>query len=305
MSLESMFAERQLEKVKKTVYQWDCPDTQHRDLIPPEFSDDPGIGSITTYTYRQAGMWKIVTGRGKDVPRSEIFCEESTLVPKNIAGSYSFTFQELLSANTAKIDIRAVKAIAEKRAHAQTESDLAWFGSAAHKIPGFIAPANGIKVILPADGDGGKSSFLSKLNTPEKVLRDLNSLANASIVMTRGKCRPDTVILPAADHRAIATTPMGIRDHTILSYFKQANDHITDIRTVGELEGAATDSVGTKSVYQCYHNDRSSVVFHIVMDFRQHEPQVSGLGYDVFCEARVAGVELQRPLSCAYAKVTE
>lgn len=305
MSLESIFTKNQLSKVRHEVYQWDCPDTQHRDLIPPEFAEDPGIGSITTYTYRQVGMWKIYTGKGKDVPRSEVFCEEKTLIPKQFGGVYTITDKELADAARAKIDIRSVKGIAEKRTHAQSESDLAWFGNSAHKIPGFIAPDNAIKVILPADGTGGKSSFLSKLHDPKLILRDLNNLANASIVVTKGKCKPDTMILPAADLRAIATTPIEIEDHTILSFFRQANDHIKDIRAVGELEGAKTDSNNTKSVYQCYHNDRSSVVFHIVSDFNQLDPQRDGFGYDVYCSGSVAGIELLRPLTCAYSIVTE
>jgi hypothetical protein len=62
--------------------------------------------------------------------------------------------------------------------------------------------------------------------------------------------------------------------------------------------------VDGKRIYQCYHKDPGSVRLHIIMDFFQHEPEKRGLELVVSCEAKMAGVELRRPLSCAYAKIT-
>lgn len=299
---ESRWFENQITWVQEEVINWEFGETKNRRLIPTKFAPNPGIQAIETRMHTITGMWKLIENHGQDLPLIDKYAVRSQIKPKIFGAAYSYTKDEIRTARMNNLNLDTDKATDTKLTYEQQENTIAWFGDAVAKLQGFIAHPLAIKMSLPADGKHGGTSITSKAEEPSKILRDLNSIANISKKMSMGRCIPDTLLLPPDDYTAIATSRIdATSDTTILEFFMKANRHITLIEDLPELSGAG-DNGG--DIYQCYHRNPKSVVNHVVLDFTQYPPQDKGLDALVPCEAKLAGVELKRPLTCAWTEVT-
>ena len=241
-------------------------------------------------------MWKIISGSAQDLQVDKHALKICTA--SLFAAEYGYSFDELRSAKTAQIDLDSHKAEAAKRTHSEKEAELAWFGDETHNIKGFIAPDNAIGITLPADGgsNNDKASILAKINTLTLSSGILTPLQTCRHPQQR-KCIPDT-LLPIAELRAISTKRDNITKKTILDSFLEANKHIKTVEHVSGL-----DNVDGKDlpVLPQTPQQRPAPCNHGLFPARTGK---RGLELAVSCEAKMAGVELRRPLSCAYAKIT-
>ena len=296
---ESIFFTRQLEAVKARTYDKKFTELKVRTLIPVSFEAGPGAETIRYEQFDMVGIAKVVADYARDFPRADVKAKEFISPIKSLGASYGYSVQEIRAAAHAGKPLQQRKADAARRAIAQQENRIAYVGDADFNLPGWLTNPNIPNVALVADGAGALTTFASKILTPDKIVRDLNAVANAIINQSNGVERPNTMLMPIAQKTLIGSTPRSINsDTTILNYFLQNNAAgIIDCDWVAEL-AAAQGFIGADTLI-CYDRNPNAMTLEIAQDFEQFRPQERGLEFEVPVHERIGGVLLYYPLSQA------
>lgn len=308
-SNESAFLSRQLDFIKEKTYDIKYAELKCRKLIPINTSVDPGAERIFYRTYNQSGMAKIISNYADDLPRSQVTGQEFFINVHNIGESYGYNFQELRAAVYAQMPLEQREAAAARRAIAQRENLIAFFGDPNYNMLGFLNNPNCTTLTLPADGMGplgtgvpngsglGSKAWANK--TPDQILRDMNLIANTPVTTSFGVEIADTLLLPMVNYNYAANTARSINsDTTILNFFLNNNPYIKMVEWVNEL---ATAGVGNTTRAVAYRRDPDALTLEIPSDFEQLELEKRGLEYVVDCIERIGGVIIYYPLSVCYS----
>ena len=294
---ESAFFQRELEFVKSNTYDVKYPELKSRRLFPLNPEADPGATKITYQQYDQTGMAKIIANYADDLPRADVKGKEFSSPVKDLGAAYGYTIKEIRSSSMVGKKLDQRRANAARRAISQAENKYAFIGDSATGLPGFLSNVNIPTVTIPNDGTG--SSKLWSAKTPAQILRDLNLLANAPAVNTKGVEVADTVLLPLQQYTYIASTPRSDNsDTTILKYFLANNPFIKQVEWVNELDNAGAG--GTDRAV-AYRRDPMALTLEVPSDFEQLEPEKRNLEYIIDCIESFGGVIIYYPLSIAFS----
>ncbi|MNS39596.1 hypothetical protein D3C72_718830 [compost metagenome] len=295
---ENIHFARELEHVKAQTYDKRYPDLKARSLFPVSSDAGPAAESITYYQYDMVGVARIIGSYAKNLPRADVRGRKFTSPVESLGASYGYTLQDVRAAAATGKPLEQRKANAARRAIEQQINTIALFGNADYNLPGFLTNANVPVSTVPADGTGSSTKLNTK--TPDKILRDMNALANGIVEDTKGAEVPTTLLLPLDQFTYIATTRLGDgSDTTILKHFLENSPFIKEVDWVNELKGAGTAGA---DVMVAYKRDPDAVTLEIPQDFEQLNAQEDGLEFEVPCHARVGGVILYYPLSAAIAE---
>lgn len=300
---EGLWREEQVKHVMSRLYEFEYPAYRHRELFPTDFEADPASDVVSYEVVDRVGNFKIISGSARDLPRIDAYIKEFKFPVKLFAGEYEITNEEFRKARATGRDVQSIRARATREAHLKSENDIVWYGSERHGIEGILNNPKTIEVILPADGASNKRSWADKLNTPQLILRDLSMVANASPVATNEVERPNTLIIASRQWRIIKDLAYGDNaDRTVLEYFQRTNENITAVVPLPELNGAGTDG---SDLALCYTRSPDKLLLSIPMELLPSTPYPDGLSIVVPNEAKTAGIILIRPLSVAYARLSE
>jgi hypothetical protein len=268
---------------------------------------DPGAENIFYRQYDQAGLAKIISNYADDLPDADVIGKEYSAVVKTIGASYKYSIQELRAAVYSNVPLEQRKANAARRAIAQKENKIAFFGDTASGLVGMFSAPNVTSVSIPASGGetgeagGGTTQWSTK--TPDQILYDMNLVSNTVVSVSLGVENPDTMLLPLAQYNYVASTARSdYSDKTILNYFLENNPFIKQVEWVNELKGAGSSGSGSAPYDRMYAYRRSPEVLtlEIPSDFEQLEMEKHNLTYTVPCIERCGGVLVYYPLALAY-----
>ena len=294
---ESIFLQRQLDHIKSQSYDVKYAELKARKLIPLSSEADPGATRIFARSYNQFGLAKLISSYADDLPRADVIGEEFSVPVRTLGSSYGYNIDEMESAAYGNVPLEQRRANAARRAIAQEENRLAFFGDADAGLPGFFTNPSVPAVVLPADGTG--SSVLWANKTPDQILRDLNLVVNSIAELTLGVETADTLLMPLQAFNFINSTPRSPNsDTTILNYFLQNNPYIQQVEFVNELVDAGASSSRRMVAYR---RDPEVLTMEVPKDFHQLELQNRNLEYIIPCRERFAGVFIYYPLAIAYA----
>lgn len=293
---ESVFLQRQLDYIKTQTYDIKYAELKARKLIPVSSEADPGAENIFYRSYDQSGVAKIVANYADDLPRADVKGAEFSAKVKTLADAYGYNLQEMRAAMYANIPLEQRRSNAARRAIAQLENRIAFFGDAASGLQGLFTNANVTSVTVPADGTGASKLWSTK--TPDQIIRDMNLVANSVVSVSLGVEIPDTMLLPLDSYNYVASTARSANsDTTILNYFLQNNPYIKQVEWVNEL--LAAGAAGTRRMY-AYRRSPEVLTMEVPSDFEQLELQHKNLEYTIPCIERFAGVLIYYPLAIAY-----
>jgi len=294
---ETIFFERELEKIKVKTYDKKYPELKIRKLVPVNSDVDPGAETITYYQYDSVGMAKIVESYAKDFPRVDVRKKQFSSPVKSLGDSYGYSIQEIRKAKMAGTPLEQRRANTARKAMMQTEDEIGAKGDAKSGLGGLFTNANTTEYTLPADGTGSAKTFASK--TPAQILRDLNGMVNTPVDLTNGVETVDTLLLPIAQYTLIASTPRSDNsDMTILQYFMKNNPFIQNVDHYHKLKGLGA---GATDRMFAYRRDPDVVTLEIPQDFEQFPPQEEGMEFVVYCHERFGGVIIYYPLATIFA----
>lgn len=293
---ESIFFARQLQHIKRQIWDIDFPTLKARMLIPISREADPGDNSIVYREFEKVGVAKIISTYADDLPRIDIQGRETVAVVRSIGASYGFSRQDIRAARKAGVNLSSRKASDTREAFLREENSIAWEGAPNYGITtGMINNANATLVTLPADGTGATTEFANK--TADQIIRDLLSIIFAPFENTFGIEQPNTMLLPLSVWRIVNTTPRGNTDTSVLEYVKKNAPFMSKFDWLNELTDAGA---GGEDRIMVYMASPDKVTLEIPMDFTEYEPQARNLEWVIPTEGRTAGVIVYKPLSMAY-----
>lgn len=294
---DTIFFTRQLEFLKAKSYDVKYAELKARTLLPVSFEAGPGAETIRYEQFQNSGIAKVIANYADDLPRADIKGKEFIASVKSLGSSYGYSMQEIRAARYAGKPLEQRRANAAKRAIAQAENTIAWFGNTDYNLQGFLSNPNIGAYTLPADGTGASTTLLSK--TADQILRDLNGMVNQVFSVTKGVERPDTLLLPLTQFAYISSTARSqYSDRTIAEYFLENNPFIKNLDWLNELKGAGA---GGTDIAVAYVKDPDHLTLEIPQDFEQLNVQEKGLEYVVPCHQRIGGVIMYYPLSVVQA----
>lgn len=295
-SNESMFLQRQLDYIKTQTYDIKYAELKARKLIPVSSEADPGAENIFYRQYDQSGIAKIISNYADDLPDADVSGQEFSAKVKTLGSSYKYNLQEMRAAVYGNVPLEQRRANAARRAIAQKENSIAFFGDANSNLIGMFNAPNVTSVTIPATGTG--SSTLWSTKTPDQILLDMNTVANTVVSVSLGVENPDTMLLPLAQFNLVSSTARSqYSDKTILNYFLENNPYIKQVEWVNEL---ATAGASSAARMYAYRRSPEVLTLEIPSDFEQLEMQIVNLVYKVPCVERIGGVLVYYPLALAY-----
>ncbi len=293
---EGIFFARQLEAIRAQTYDVKRANLNALNVMPVDTSTPEGATTITYRQYDTVGMAKVIANYANDLPRADVAGKEFTSAIRSIGIAFGYNTQEIRSAVFSGVALNTRKAAAATRAHQEKINQIAFFGDAENGLPGLLTNPNLPTVTLLADGTGSSKTFASK--TPDKIVRDVNSVINTVLTQSRGVHRATEVWMPIEQYALIATTQnSSASDTTILSFLQQVNPGVT-FRQLVELDGAG--AAGADRMY-ALENSADNFQLNIPMMMRMYSPQQQGLEFVVPCESRCGGVTVEYPLAFAFA----
>jgi hypothetical protein len=301
-SQESIFFDRELESVKSQSYDVKFPRLQFAEgsIVPISTEAGEGVQSITYETYEEMGIAKIISDYASDLPRADVKGKETTVPVRDLASSFGYSIREIKAARRTGKPLEARKANAARRAVMQQLDAIALSGDSDSGLSGFLSHPNISEVTLAADGATSQTTFEDKQLSPDKIIRDMNSLVSHIVDTTKGVEAPDTLLMPHAQYELIANTPRSsTSDTTILEWFLRNTPHIKSVVPVAKLKGAGT---GGTDVMVAYENNPANLTLEIPDPFQILAPEQRGLEYVVPALLSTAGVVVYYPLSVAKAE---
>lgn len=298
---ESIYFARQLEQIRSKSYDIKRAALSAITLMPIDTSINPGAEFVTYRQYDSVGVAKIIANYADDLPRADVVAKEFTSPVRGIGNSYGFSVQEIRAAQFTGTDLTTRKSNATRRAHDEKVNSLAWTGDSVSGLPGFLTNANIPGYTIPADGTGSSKLFSTK--TPDQILRDMNGVANAVFVTTKGVHRPNEMWMDQGNYTYISSTPRSsTSDTTILEYFLTNNPFIERVIPVLEVASTANGGLnGSTNTLIALENSADNFTLNLPMMFMQHPPEKRGLEFVIPCESRFAGVSVYYPLSICKA----
>lgn len=294
---ESIFFSRELLAKKAVAYDVKYAELKGRQVVPVSFDAGPGAEAIKYEQYDSVAVAKLISSYADDLPRADVKGAEFISPVKSLGASYGYSVQEVRAARMANKPLEQRRANAAKRGILQKENDIIMFGDSTVGLKGFLNGSAVPLVVLPNDGTG--SSILWSTKTPDQIIRDMNSVMNSIVTVSKGVEQPDTLLLPLTAYTYVASTPRSsTSDTTILEYFKLNNPFVKDVGWLNELETAGGSSLRRMVAYK---RDPEKLTAEIPQDFEQFPEQERGLEFVIPCHSRIGGVIMYYPLSLAYA----
>lgn len=293
---ESLFLNRQLDYIKQQTYDIKYAELKARKLIPVSSEADPGAENIFYRQYDQTGLAKIISNYADDLPDADVSGKEYSATVKTLGASYKYNIQEMRAAVYGNVPLEQRRANAARRAIAQKENKIAFFGDTNNNLIGMFNAPNVTSVTIPATGTGSSTTWATK--TADQILYDMNLVANTVVSVSLGVENPDTMLLPLSQYNYVASTARSTySDKTILNYFLENNPYIKQVEWVNEL---ATAGASSAARMYAYRRSPEVLTLEIPSDFEQLELQIKNLIYKVPCIERCAGVLVYYPLALAY-----
>lgn len=306
---ESVFVQRALEYIETETYNTMFPPLEGLKHIPIDSAPE-GAKFITYRKYTRAGMAKLVTERGQDVPNVRVLVEEYTKQFYRLGAAYEYTLDDLLAAqfagaNGVPTNLDMEHAIAAREAIDRGLDKICALGSATDSdIPGLtdsvgadvglkgLLNLSGVSSYTPATGAAGSALWTQK--TPDEMLADLTGLYAAQEAATYKTFIMDQILVPIAQFRRAATTRMGDgSDKSVIGLFKEM---IPGCNVDSWLYCDAAASNGDDMAVGFIKNKR--YVRHVISQkFRQEPPQYRDLTFRTICSAKTAGVLCQFPVA--------
>lgn len=294
---QTVFFQRELERVKSEVFMVEYKELQFRRLFPIDNQGGPGIDSTTITVWDQVGMAKIIGGYSDDLPRADVKGRQITVPIRTIGTSFGYNVQEIASAQLVNRPLSTMRADAARRAVEEKLNNIA-FGvdeeGTDAGLYGLLSHPN-IPTGNVTNGGGGFPQWSTK--TPDEILFDINDACAEVMEATKMRERPSRLLLPIAQYNILAFTRLTDTGESLMSYVLRNSQFIRraeDIIPLVELDGAGT---GGADVMIVYDPNPTKLQMDIPMELQFLPVQEKGLSFVVPGWCRAGGLHIYRPLS--------
>lgn len=250
------------------------------------------------------GQAKMLSGAGTDMPYNTVTRDLKAQDFAMLGAGWEWNIEEINQAALYGVGLETGKANAATQSVERLLNTIAMSGLTAKNWTGFVNNATVTATNVAADGTGASTYWTAK--TPTLIIRDVNTLLSSIPTGSAEVERADTLRLPPAAFRDIASRAMGTGDGTltVLEFLRKNNVYTAetgqplDIGTIPELATAAAGSTGRMVAYR---KSKDVLRFHLPMPrFMLPIHQKSLMGFDTGIIARTGGTEIRLPKAMGY-----
>jgi len=256
-----------------------------RELVPvntdyPEWASgvDFQIGDMTG-----AAQWQ--SGYAKDVPLADIRLISVSASFAMYAVGYRYNVEEVGKAMFAGVPLTARKAIAARQAADIFQAETAITGGGHPGWTGLLNQAGVTPAVAPNTGTGSARNWVDAsgvgLKTPEQIVAEMDLLLVGPSLTTGilSTLIGNTLLLPPAAYRYIATTPYGVTspNATILQWYMANNIYTTrtgrplvirDMPILADAATATSPNVAGQGRAVGYRNSPDALELPLPMAYR-------------------------------------
>lgn len=281
---------RQLEELDTELYYVEYPESQGVQILPIKSNIHVGA---ETYTYQirdRVGEFEPSANLSDDSPNQDIAGDSDTTKLYSWRGHYAYSVQDMRRGQMAGTGIDNEKAMA-CRENAETKLDeILATGHSALSITGFYNNAN-VASVTPDVGSWDITG-----TDADEIVADLNKAVRTIITGTKGRVKPNLIVLPPTCYAAADTKRLPNTEVSALDFFKKKNPQIRiEEWARGETAGAA----GVRRI-MIGRADRRTVEALLPVRFETFPPEVRGLTYRVEAHLRAGGVIYRYPGAWRY-----
>lgn len=292
---ENIQIERRLEYVRTRVVEQPYPELLARQIVPVTHEAPAGAETIKYDIYDKVALAQRIRSYSDNLPRADVKVREERVPVHGYGIAYGYSKQELRASLVSGANLDQKKAAAARFGF-ELRVDIIGAGGNGEGLVGILNIPNANIYTVPADGTGSSPLWTAK--TPDQILRDLNGVANKSVGLTNGIEMPDTLALPIDQYNLIASTARSANsDTTILKFFLGSNPYIKTVIPWFRCKAAGS---GATDRMVAYRRSPDKLSLEIPLEFEQNPPEPRGLGIEIACEGRIAGVICPFPMSVTY-----
>ncbi len=286
------------------IYEKKYPTFDYAKHIPVVTEGSPWAIGTTFFTVDSSGEAKFLSGAGTDMPFVGVSKDMASHDFAMIGSGWEWNLEEVNQASLYGINLNGTKAMSAADKVERMLNTIAMSGSTEKNWTGLTNYTGVTATDVPNDGTGSSRYWTAK--TADLILRDVNALLESIRTATSEVEWADTLRLPPAAFRLIATMRMGAGDGamTVLDYLRKNNIYTAetgqplDIQPLRELASAAAGGAGRMVAYR---KDPEVIRFHLPMPRTVLQPrQKSIMGFETGIIARTGGTEIRLPKAVAY-----
>lgn len=289
-----IFTARELDFVKKQVYEKKYPEMKGLLLVPMSH-DAPEWAETVTYKYfDEVGMAKVIANYADDLPRADVSAKERTVRVRTIGNSYGYNIRELAVSVATGQNLPTRKATAARRAVEIKLNKTALFGDSDYNLFGLANHPNIGVVTLPS----GKN-WLTEKPTAMELIDDVSTMYDAVALQSNDIHTPNRFVVPTRHASVLENTIVpdsGAK--TVWQFLRDKYNNVEFVK-VSELGEAGTYKRGKMFMGEF---DNSNLSLEIPEPFKQHPAEARNLELLVNCTASTAGVIVHYPLALVYAE---
>lgn len=291
--------------IETRIYQRRYPTFSYGAHVPVVTEGNAWAIGTTFFTVDTAGEAKFLSGAGTDMPFNQATKDMASHDFAMIGSGWEWNLEEINQAALYGINLNDTKAMSASDKVERLLNSIAMAGTIEKNWTGFINDPNVSRVDVAADGTNSSTFWTAK--SVDQILRDVNDLISSVRENTEEVEWADSLRLPPAAFRLVATRRLGQGDGTItvLEYLRKNNVYTAetgqalDIQPLRELATASQDGGGRMIAYR---RDVEVLRFHLPMPRRVLQPrQKSIMGFETGIIARTGGTEIRLPGAVAYA----
>mgnify|MGYP000440918892 CR=1 FL=1 len=286
----TLFLARQLEELDAETYWVEYPEFQGVQILPIKSNINVGADNIRYQTRDRVGEFAPSANLSDDSPDQDIAGDSVTANIYSWRGHYRYSVQDMRRAAMAGQPLESDKALAT-RENAETKIDeVLATGYSALGITGFYNNAN----VTSVSADTG--SWDVSGTDAEEILGDLNKAVRGIITDTKGRVRPNAIVLTPTQYAAAASKRLANTAITALEFFQSKNKNIV----VSEWARGETAGSGGGRRLMVGRMDRRTLEALIPVRYETFPPEITGLTYKVEAHVRVGGVIFRYPGAWRY-----
>ena len=322
----TLFTLRQIQTVRSKIMKRAYPENRCATFIP-KATDIPALTGPYVYFARDtAGQARLQNGKSKGpLPRVDnIKTKERTGYVYSLEGSYGWEIDELRQAARLMMDLPSMKAEAARDTLARDTDEVTRNGTLQTRdstgaltgetqttgnLGGFVNHPNvATGATYTYDGthtvDSAMHKWRASATTPEQMVGDLSTIAQAVNYTTKTIFAPKTLLMPTYLYNIAATTKMSSASPvTVLKFFLDNSPYITEIDQWIYLDNAGTG--GNTDRIICYSRKADIIEAVNPMDFETFPAQVDGLSYIIPCRSLVGAVKVYREPAMVYVDMSQ
>lgn len=286
----SAFAENELKAQIAQTYDRLYKELDAKTHIPIRSDIPAGLPAWSYDSWDSVGRADFLAAGGKNLSRADVSKKRFTFPVHTIASAYGWDLEEMEAARAVGVGLDSRRADAARRAIAEKEQSILLNGDVNYGLPGFLTNA-AIPLISAPNGAW-------KTADGDDMVQDLQTMVDSVRTNSRNKHVANTVLLPLAQMRYMATKRLTDTNMSALEYFKAQNPEIREVLVLQELSTAGTSSVPRAMAYV---KDPMVLGGVVPLAFQQMPPhQESAFEVLIACRSRQGGAVWTYPMAACF-----